>query len=324
MSNQRHYRNLAVISAVVAGSLMVAPVAQAAGPLRRVAITHRLDLRLRSNVKFSIRLEDQLLAVLHYLPLTFKPTVHRSPTITTTSTTTTLPTTTTTDPPVTTTTATDPPVTTTSTTTTLPKAKKKTRIISPTTLQSGTYAWRFKSLPSSLRSLWHMGTNNVILEGALMRFQYDHGLTTTGAIDTPTWDALLAAANHHEVDRQNYNYVVVRQGQPETLRLYVNGKLRYTSLVNTGISAAPTQNGTYPVYVRYTTTTMSGHLPDGQPYSDPGIPWVSYFHGGDALHGFIRSSYGWPQSLGCVEMPFANAKIVWPRTPIGTLVTVNG
>jgi lipoprotein-anchoring transpeptidase ErfK/SrfK len=67
---------------------------------------------------------------------------------------------------------------------------------------------------------------------------------------------------------------------------------------------------------------MSGTLPDGQPYHDTGIPWVSYFHGGDALHGFLRSQYGYPQSLGCVEMTYAHAAIVWGHTPIGTLVTV--
>ena len=91
---------------------------------------------------------------------------------------------------------------------------------------------------------------------------------------------------------------------------------------NTGVSAAPTALGTFPVYLRFTSQTMSGTEPDGTHYSDPGIPWVSYFNGGDALHGFIRSSYGWPQSLGCVEMPFASAATVWPHTPIGTLVTV--
>ena len=67
---------------------------------------------------------------------------------------------------------------------------------------------------------------------------------------------------------------------------------------------------------------MSGTNPDGSHYHDTGIPWVSYFNGGDALHGYIRASYGWPQSLGCVEMPFANAGAVWPYTPIGTLVTI--
>ena len=45
---------------------------------------------------------------------------------------------------------------------------------------------------------------------------------------------------------------------------------------------------------------------------------------GDALHGFVRSSYGSPQSNGCVEMTYANAALVWPLTPIGTLVTVVG
>jgi len=45
--------------------------------------------------------------------------------------------------------------------------------------------------------------------------------------------------------------------------------------------------GTYPVYARYLVTTMTGKNPDGTPYSDPGIPWVSYFNGSDALHGYI-------------------------------------
>ncbi len=96
----------------------------------------------------------------------------------------------------------------------------------------------------------------------------------------------------------------------------------YSTLANTGVPGAPTESGTWPVYDRYLVTTMKGTNPDGTKYSDPGIPWVSYFHGGDALHGFIRGSYGFPQSDGCVEIPPANAKIVYPLTPIGTLVTV--
>jgi hypothetical protein len=42
------------------------------------------------------------------------------------------------------------------------------------------------------------------------------------------------------------------------------------------------------------------------------------------LHGFIRASYGSPQSNGCVEMSYADAALVWPLTPIGTLVTIEG
>jgi len=69
---------------------------------------------------------------------------------------------------------------------------------------------------------------------------------------------------------------------------------------------------------------MKGTNPDGSHYDDPNVPYASYFNGGDALHGFIRATYGSPQSNGCVEMPYADAALVWPLTPIGTLVTVIG
>jgi lipoprotein-anchoring transpeptidase ErfK/SrfK len=141
-------------------------------------------------------------------------------------------------------------------------------------------------------------------------------------MNTSTWQKLTNAVVQHQTDPTSYNYVSVTKTLPETVTLYENGKKTFSTLANTGITVAPTENGTYPVYLRFTVTTMSGFLPDGTPYADTGIPWVSYFHGGDALHGFIRSSYGYPQSLGCVEMPFAEAVVLWPHTPIGTLVTV--
>ena len=52
---------------------------------------------------------------------------------------------------------------------------------------------------------------------------------------------------------------------------------------------------------------MSGTNPDGSHYNDPGIRWISYFNHGEALHAFNRSSFGTPQSLGCVELPLAAA-----------------
>jgi len=79
-----------------------------------------------------------------------------------------------------------------------------------------------------------------------------------------------------------------------------NGEYIFTTLVNTGITVAQTAVGTYPVYARYLVTTMTGKNPDGTPYSDPGIPWVSYFNGvtpctatsGPAT-GFRRASAAW-------------------------------
>jgi lipoprotein-anchoring transpeptidase ErfK/SrfK len=177
-------------------------------------------------------------------------------------------------------------------------------------------------MPHALRSLWRVGTKNVVLQGALMRFQSVHDLVTTGNTDGTTWRVLTHAVLARQNDPMGYDYVYVDKDSPEHLTLYVNGHVTQTNLVNTGVADAPTENGTYPVYLRFVVTSMAGTLPDGAAYDDPGIPWVSYFHGGDALHGFIRSTYGWAQSLGCVEMSFANAATLWPHTPIGTLVTV--
>jgi hypothetical protein len=155
-----------------------------------------------------------------------------------------------------------------------------------------------------------------------MRFEEAHGLATDGIAGPDVWAALLQAVAHRQVNTQPYDYVFVATGDPEYLSLWRDGVVIFQTLVNTGVSEAATELGTWPVYARYTVTTMSGTNPDGSHYSDPGIPWVSYFNGGDALHGFLRAQYGFPQSLGCVEMPYSSAGTVWPYTPLGTLVSV--
>jgi len=193
---------------------------------------------------------------------------------------------------------------------------------SPADQTSGTFTWAYPNLPASLKAQWTPGVVGVILQGAIMDFQNVNNLPTSGVLDAPTWRTLVHDATIGKKNPSTYNYVEVTMGSPEVLTLYVKGVATMHALVNTGIPQAPTTVGTYPVYLRYTSQTMRGTNPDGTTYNDPGIPWVSYFHGGEALHGYIRSSYGFPQSLGCVEMPFATAGQIWPHTPIGTLVTV--
>jgi lipoprotein-anchoring transpeptidase ErfK/SrfK len=155
-----------------------------------------------------------------------------------------------------------------------------------------------------------------------MAFESAHGLATDGEAGPKVWAALLQAVARRQVTSAPYDYVVINQALPETASVWRDGRIIFTTLVNTGIPAAPTAPGTYPVFARYLVTTMTGKNPDGTPYTDPGIPWVSYFNGGDALHGYVRAGYGFPQSLGCVEMTYANAETMFPLTPFGTLVTV--
>jgi lipoprotein-anchoring transpeptidase ErfK/SrfK len=95
------------------------------------------------------------------------------------------------------------------------------------------------------------------------------------------------------------------------------------TLANTGIPAAPTADGTSPVYLRYRFQIMRGTNPDGSKYADP-VAYVAYFSAGEAVHYFPRGSYGSPQSLGCVELPYTQAQKVWPYLTYGSLVTVTG
>ena len=187
----------------------------------------------------------------------------------------------------------------------------------------GTFDWKYANTPSALRSFWKPGAYGTVTKGALMAFENDHGMTADGIAGPAVWKALIGAAISGHGSSFGYTFVSVSVAS-QSLNLWHNGKTVISSTpVNTGIPQAPTATGTYPVYEHVPVTTMSGTNPDGSHYSDPGIPWVSYFNGGDALHGFTRASYGSPQSLGCVEMPFAAAHQVYPYTPIGTLVQVH-
>jgi peptidoglycan hydrolase-like protein with peptidoglycan-binding domain len=186
----------------------------------------------------------------------------------------------------------------------------------------GSFSWRYSNTPSALRSMWAPGKSGVMTQGAIMRFEDDHGLTTDGTPGPAVWKALISAAVAGKPSTFGYNFVMVNEGSPETLTMWHSGKTEFTLPVNTGIPSAPTALGTYPVFEHAPSVTMSGTNPDGSHYSDPGVPYVSYFNGGDALHGFLRSQYGSPQSLGCVEMSYSDAARVYPFTPIGTLVNV--
>lgn len=200
-----------------------------------------------------------------------------------------------------------------------PAAQEAAAITPP----KGTFSWKYANTPAALRGFWKPGASGTMTRGAIMAFENDHGMTPDGDAGSQVWRALLAAGVASKRSTFGYTWVSVSESVPETLTLWHNGKNVLSNIpVNTGIPAAPTALGTYPVFEHISSGTMSGTNPDGSHYSDPGIPWISYFNGGDALHGFLRASYGVPQSLGCVEMTYADAGKVWPYTPIGTLVHV--
>jgi lipoprotein-anchoring transpeptidase ErfK/SrfK len=186
----------------------------------------------------------------------------------------------------------------------------------------GTFAWD-SGYPSSLVAEWSPDQANVILQGAVMAFKSEHNMTIDGSLTPQLWTALFQAQERGEQNANGYTYAIANKGSPETLTIWHNGRVVLTSLANTGIPAAPTVDGTFPVYERFLNTVMSGFNPDGSYYSDP-VQFVSYFNGGDAVHYFARGSYGYPQSLGCVELPYNDAQQAYPYLTYGSLVSVQG
>jgi peptidoglycan hydrolase-like protein with peptidoglycan-binding domain len=192
----------------------------------------------------------------------------------------------------------------------------------------GHFTPRWGNTPSGLKELWQ-DEREVLVEGALMSYQERNGLEVDGVAGPEVWEAIMKSVIAGDVKPEKgagngYSWSHVSESSPETVSIWHNGKWVLTDIsANTGIPGAETELGTHNVYLRYEETTMSGENPDGSKYVDPGIMWVSYFYGGDALHAFDRASYGSPQSLGCVEMALEDAAAVWPYTPIGTPVTVD-
>jgi peptidoglycan hydrolase-like protein with peptidoglycan-binding domain len=186
----------------------------------------------------------------------------------------------------------------------------------------GSFAWRWPNTPPSLQALFVPGQYNVLVRGAVMAFEAAHGLATDGIAGPEVWQALLSAAVAGQVNPYGYTYAYVSKALPESLTVWHDGAVVVQTPANTGIAVAPTADGTFPVYERLRSQIMRGTNPDGTKYADP-VAWVAYFNGGDAIHYMPRASYGYPQSLGCVEVPWTAAKTAWPYLTIGTLVTVS-
>ncbi len=187
---------------------------------------------------------------------------------------------------------------------------------------AGTFKWQ-SGYPWNLTSQWKAGSYNILEVGAVRAFESVTGLTMDGNASRTVWTGLLKAVAKGQHNPNGYTYALASQYSPENLRIWHNGRLVLESPANTGIPASPTEDGTFPVYLKYYFSYMKGTNPDGTKYDDP-VYYASYFNGGDAVHEFSRYSYGWYQSLGCVELPWDAAKTAYPYLTYGSLVTVTG
>lgn len=187
---------------------------------------------------------------------------------------------------------------------------------------AGTFSWK-SGYPSALTDQWKAGSANILDVGAVRAFESVTGLTMDGVAGHTVWSDLFTALAKGKTNPNGYTYALASQYSPETITIWHNGHVVLKSLVNTGIPASPTVDGTFPVYLKFYFSYMKGINPDGTPYDDP-VYYANYFNGGDAVHQFDRYSYGFYQSLGCVELPWDAAKTAYGYLSYGSLVTVTG
>ncbi len=125
---------------------------------------------------------------------------------------------------------------------------------------AGMFTWQ-AGYPAPLRRLWAAGENGLILRGAVMAFQSDHGLAMNGSISQAAWRAMLRAAAAGQNNAHGYTYARASKASPETLTIWHDGSVVFRHGANTGIPVAPTADGTYPVYLRYRFQVMQGANP---------------------------------------------------------------
>ncbi len=109
----------------------------------------------------------------------------------------------------------------------------------------------------------------------------------------------------------------------QRLTLWVGNTQVMSTLISSGLAATPTETGEFKVYEKHPVMTMTGTIL-GEYYYVPNIKWVSFFDGGEALHGtYWHHNFGHPMSHGCINMTEADAKVLYDFAPIGTKVIVH-
>lgn len=88
--------------------------------------------------------------------------------------------------------------------------------------------------------------------------------------------------------------------------------------VSTGRPRTPTVVGTFRIYLKLRSQTMTG-----PGYRLPNVPYVMYFYQGYALHGtYWHNNFGRPMSHGCVNLPTPIAEQLYQWADVGTPVVV--
>jgi lipoprotein-anchoring transpeptidase ErfK/SrfK len=112
----------------------------------------------------------------------------------------------------------------------------------------------------------------------------------------------------------------------QTTTLLEGDQIVASYVISSGKSDTPTPTGTYAVWLKVGSQTMTGTEVDGTPYSVPNVTWVTYFYkdyGFHTAYWLDESQIGAPQSHGCINMREAESHFIYDWAPTGTKVVVH-
>ena len=157
--------------------------------------------------------------------------------------------------------------------------------------------------PYILTRFWG-GQSSLIMEGAIRAFQSNQGLTMTGVMTSALWRDVVRAPRR-QTNPNGYTYALASKAQPGDADRVARRARRHAHPGQHRHPGRAHRDGTFPVYLRYRSRSCAAPTRTVA-VRRPGV-LGAYFDGGEAVHYFPRGSYGFPQSLGCVELPYAQA-----------------
>ncbi len=109
------------------------------------------------------------------------------------------------------------------------------------------------------------------------------------------------------------------------LTAYAGEQAVYSAPVATGRDGFNTPPGTFSIYTKLSSQTMTGSAGD-ETWNVPNVPWVMYINGGVAMHGtYWHNAFGtgYRPSHGCINLSISDAAWLYGWADVGTPVTVH-
>lgn len=109
----------------------------------------------------------------------------------------------------------------------------------------------------------------------------------------------------------------------QIMAIYEDGKLRFATLIASGLEPFLSRPGVYPIFEKKPLETMQGAFEADRSdfYYLQDVPWTMYYDGADAIHAaYWRTFFGYPQSHGCINLSPADAEWVYEWANEGDMV----